>query len=106
MGCICDKKRIAGTRFDRRSKLTEEQKACIKLDREYDGTSYQKLAKKYKVSKRTIIFVCKPETYKKCREQFKQRRKDGRYKVSTSERTAITREHRAYKNSLIKKNLI
>lgn len=53
---------IRGTQHDKRVKLTNEQKSLVKTIRETQGLSYQKLAIMFGVSKRLIIFICKPET--------------------------------------------
>jgi len=98
--------KIAGTQYDRRIKLTEDQKNYIRWLREEEKLSYNKLAQMFNVSKRLIIFVCRPETMEKCRERFKQLRKDGRYKASKEEWAETMREHRNYKQNLHKENKI
>jgi len=50
--------KFAGTQFDRRRKLTEEQKAEIIKDK---TTSINSLAKRYNVSRRTIQFLRYPD---------------------------------------------
>lgn len=92
--------KISGTQYDRRIKLSDDQKQLIRWLREEEQISYQKLADMFNVSKRTIIFVCNPEKYEKAREQFKNRRKDGRYKASKEEWSKTIREHRHYKQEL------
>lgn len=91
---------IAGTQYDRRKKLTEEQRALIRWLREEEQMSYNKLAKKFHVSKRLIQFVCHPEKEQKSREQFKERRRDGRYKESSEKHASTMKEHRQYKQRL------
>lgn len=98
--------KIAGTQYDRRIKLTEDQKNYIRWLREEEKLSYNKLAQMFNVSKRLIIFVCRPETMEKCRERFKELKKTGRYDVSSEERANIVREHRRYKQKLYKENKI
>lgn len=100
MTSIADRVRIAGTKHDRRVKLTPEQKAEIRKLREDTGLSYNKIAKMYKVSKRTIMFVICPEKEAVCREQFKARKADGRYKPEKEAWKEVQREHRAYKKNL------
>lgn len=101
-----EKIKIAGTQYDRRIKLTDDQKNCIRWLREEEQLSYNKLAQMFNVSKRLIIFICRPETMKKCREQFKQRKKEGYYKASKEEWAKTMREHRSYKYNLYKENKI
>lgn len=58
--------KFAGTQFDRRRKLTEEQKKEIVDD---TTTSINALAKRYNVSRRTIQFLKYPERYKANRQR-------------------------------------
>lgn len=101
-----EKIKIAGTSYDRREKLTEAQRAEIRERYENEGLSTRRLAAEYGVSRRLITFVLDPDKYNRAREQFKERRKDGRYKPSPEEWAATIREHRNYKNELFKKGLI
>lgn len=64
-----DEIRIAGTSADRRVRLTKEQKAAIVKEREENGTSYNKLAKMYGVTPRTITFVCNPKVYEEAKKK-------------------------------------
>lgn len=99
MPYLSEKIPIQGTQFDRRVKLDGYQKACLKAEREHDGTSYNKLAKKYGCSKKLAIMICNPEIKEKCAEAFKQRRKDGRY-YDRARSTRSVRETRQYKQQL------
>lgn len=101
-----EKCKIQGTKFDRRRKLSEEQKELIKWLREEERISYNKLAKQFGVSKRLIQFICCPDKEQKAKAQFKERRKYGRYNVSKEERNEIMREHRHYKQELYLENKI
>ncbi len=96
---------IAGTKNDRRIKLTEEDKKLIKWLREEEEISYQKLANQFKVSKRTIIFICKPETLEACK---KKRAERGGSKIYYDKEyhTESIREHRQYKQKLFLENKI
>jgi len=100
MPYISEKIPIAGTQYDRRRKLTEDQKQYIKWLREEEQMSYNQLAKMFNVSKRLIIFICRPETKIKNEEQLKQRKSEGRYKYTKEEWAATLREHRRYKQQL------
>ena len=97
-----EKIKIAGTNYDRRRKLTEDQKEYIRWLREEEKLSYNQLARQFGVSKRLIIFVCKPETQEKARERFKQAKREGRYKPTKEEWAETQREHRRYKEELHK----
>ena len=98
-----EKTRIAGTQYDRRIKLTPDQKEYIKWLREKQLISYSKLAKIFGVSKRLIQFICCPDKYLKNKESLKQRKAEGRYKPTKAEWAATIREHRRYKEQLKKK---
>lgn len=98
--------KIEGTSYDRRRKLSEDTKEYIRWLREEEQISYRKLADMFKVSKRLIIFVCNPEKERKAKDQFKERRRDGRYSTSKDERAEIMREHRRYKQDLYLTNKI
>ncbi len=89
--------------YDRRVKLDDSDRVKIVKLRNEDSTrwSYQALADEFGVSKRLIIFICKPETLKKARKQFKERRKDGRYYDKDKWRGQM-RKHRAWKKELDK----
>ena len=85
---------------DRRIKLTDEQRQEIREKYASGHYSQRTLAKEYNVSRRTIQFTVDAEKYARAREQFKQRRKDGRYKPSKEEWAEIVRDHRRYKQRL------
>jgi transposase len=91
--------------LDRRVKLTKEDKDLIAYLREEDGTSYQKLANRFNVSKRTVIFICKPETLLASNEARKKR---GGWSIyyEKEAHTISMREHREYKKQLFDKGLI
>ena len=91
--------------LDRRVKLTKEDKNLIFYLREEDGTSYQKLANQFKVSKRTIIFICKAETLQASKEARKKRGGSAIY-YNKEAHAISTREHRVYKKELFSKGLI
>lgn len=97
---------IAGTKYDRRIKLTDDQKAYIKWLREEERISYNKLAKMFNVSKRLVYFICNPENAQKAKERLKLRKAEGKYKPSKEEWAATMREHRQYKQRLKLENKI
>lgn len=88
--------------YDRRVKLTEEQKDEIRHKYETGLYSQRKLATEYNVSRRLITFVLDDNKRQRCAELFKERRKDGRYTPNKQERNEISREHRKYKAELYK----
>ena len=91
---------IAGTQYDRRKKLTDEQKEYIRWLREEEKISYNKLAAMFKVSKRLIQFICNPEAAERDKEALRIRRSDGRYKYTKEKWNEVQREHRKYKQQL------
>lgn len=88
--------------YDRRIKLTEEQKDEIRHKYETGFYSQRQLAAEYNVSRRLITFVLDDSKRQRCAELFKERRKDGRYTPSKQERNKTSREYRKYKAELYK----
>ncbi len=89
--------KIAGTKYERRIKLTPEQKEEIFQNKL--GLSQRVLAKQYGVSRRTIQFILDPE---KLKENLKRREERGgtmQY-YKPKEWASIQREHRRYKQEL------
>jgi DNA-binding XRE family transcriptional regulator len=105
MPYISEQIKIVDTAFDRRVKLTPDDKVLIAQIREEEGTSYQKLANQFKVSKRTIIFICKPETQE---ASYAARVARGGSKIyyNKEAHTETMREHRRYKQELFLKGEI
>jgi AraC-like DNA-binding protein len=88
-----------GRKYDRRIKMIAEDIAeAIRLRKEdQDRWSYQKLADRFGVSKRLIIFRIRPETLEKVLEA---RRERGGYHTDTAKQTIYMRNHRRYKREL------
>ena len=97
-----EKIRIAGTKYDRRRKLTDEQKKYIRWLSEEEKLSQRKLAAMFDVSRRLITFILDPEKYRRNKERIKKLKSDGRYKYTKEEWAEVMREHRRYKESLHK----
>jgi len=96
---------INNEKLDRRVKLNAEDKELVKWLREEEQISYQMLANRFGVSKRLIIFICKPETLLKCKEHRAERGGWKQYYIK-EERTIAQNEHRAYKKELFQQGLI
>ncbi len=94
-----EKIKIAGTKLDRRVKLTPEQRVEIRHEHEFGGKSYNALARMYSVSKRLVQFICCPEKEEQAKRRFKELRADGRY-YNKEKHTASVRDLRRYKQSL------
>lgn len=92
-----EKLKIAGTKYDRRVKLTPEQKEEIRKNAQ--GLSQRKLAIMYEVSRRTIQFILDPEKQK---ENLKRKAERGGYSqyYDKDKNAEYMREHRRYKQSL------
>jgi DeoR/GlpR family transcriptional regulator of sugar metabolism len=105
MPYLSEKIKIVSTVFDRRIKLKTEDKELIKWLREEEQISYQKLANRFNVSKRTIIFICKPETLEACKKARLLRGGSKLYYNKESNSQTI-KEHRQYKQDLKIKGLI
>lgn len=101
-----EKIKISGTEFDRRVKLNEEQREEIRNLYKTTVPSQRKLAIIYGVSKSLIAMIVNPEKKERCRMQFIERRKDGRYNSSKEQRAKIMKEHRRYKHNLYKEGKI
>lgn len=93
--------KLEGTNLDRRRKLDDFQKAEIKVIRAHDGTSYNQIAKMYGVSKRLIILICNPIMGSIMKEQYRERRKDGRY-YNRKKHTSSVKSMRRYKQEIYK----
>ena len=85
---------IRGSQYDRRQKLTPEQKSEIAFRYATTGISQRKLAKEYGVSRRLITFIVNPEEENRNKQQLKIRKPD-RAKLTKS-----VREYRRYKQKL------
>ncbi|NOX14941.1 MAG: hypothetical protein GXP61_02755 [Epsilonproteobacteria bacterium] len=68
-----------------------------------NGTAQRAIARKTGISRRYVSFILFPEKEKLCKEQFKQRRKDGRYYPGGKEWAKTMREHRKYKYLILNK---
>lgn len=92
-----EKIKIAGTKHDRRVKLTPEDKVEIKKN--LLGLSQRELARKYGVSRRTIQFILDPA---KLEENLKRRQERGGSKryYNKEDHAKSIREHRRYKQEL------
>jgi hypothetical protein len=96
---------IKNEKLDRRIKLTAEDKELVKWLREEEQISYQKLANRFRVSKRLIIFICKPESKIKDLENRAKRGGSKIYYDKESHKRS-TKDHRDYKKELFSQGLI
>ena len=89
--------------YDRRRKLTDEQKDEIIHKYGMGGYSLNQLGREYGVSKKTILLIVNPESKRKNDQRIEDHWKD--YEPTKAERAAIRREHRQYKQTVFKDKL-
>lgn len=90
--------------YDRRRKLSNEDKEVIKHKYDTGLYSLNSLAKEYKVSKKLILLIVNPESKAKNDKRIKEHWRD--YAPTNEERARIQREYRAYKHKLYKEGKI
>ena len=95
-----DTQKLDSPFLDARVRLLPCQREMIPVIRELHGLSQRKLAQMFNVSKRTIQFILDPEKKKRCHEQYKERRKDGRYYDKEAHKTAMNKHRRKKHNTL------
>lgn len=95
-----EKIRIAGTKHDRRRKLTEVQKDYIRWLRKEEKLSQRQLAAMFGVSRRLITFILDPDKEKNNKARLKESKAKGKYKYTKENWAATMREHRHYKQQL------
>lgn len=96
---------IKNEKLDRRVKLSKEDKAFIKELYKTGNHSYNGLARKFGVSKRTIQFIVNPD---KLIENVKCRKERGgstQY-YDKEKQKSYMKKHRDYKKQLFNNNLI
>lgn len=91
--------KLAGTKHDKRVKLTPEQKKEIHEAYKTGMYSQRQLAAMYGVSKRLITFCIDPEKLKENLEARKARGGSKQY-YQKEKQTAYMREHRNHKQKL------
>jgi hypothetical protein len=96
---------IVKTQFDRRVKLTDEDKVLIKKISEEENLSQRALARQFNVSRRLIQYILDPE---KLAENIKQRKERGGSKqyYDKDRHREYMKDHRRYKQDLYTKGEI
>lgn len=97
---------IRGTEFDRRQKLTPEQRGEIYHRYHTEYVSQRQLAREYGVSRRLITFIIDPDKLEASRKRLKLSKAKGLYKPDKRKWAATVREHRQYKHQLYKQGKI
>ena len=93
-----EKIKIEGTEFDRRIKLTDEQRQDIR-ELHSAGLAQRELARRYRVDRRLISFIVNPAGYE---ENKKRRAERGGSKVyyEKEKHKNYIKSHRRYKQDL------
>lgn len=97
---------ISGTAYDRRQKLTPEQREEIYHRYHTESISQRRLAQEYGVSRRLVTFIIDPDKMEESRQRLKQSKAKGLYKPDKKKWASTVREHRRYKQELFKQGLI
>ena len=96
---------INNPEHDKRVKLTLENKNSIIEEYATGEISINSLARKYNVSKRTIQFTLFPERKEKAKQDYAERRKDGRY-YNKEKHKKHMKSHREHKKDLYEKGFL
>jgi len=89
--------KIQGTQYDKRRRLTDEDRQLLLEDK--GKLSQRAAARKYGISRRLVTFIWFPERLEIAKEQYKERRKSGIY-YNKEKHTKSIREHRKRKQKL------
>lgn len=90
--------------LDRRRRLSDADKAEILRRYKAGGCSLQSLATEYGCSKKSILLIVNPESKARNDKRIREHWRD--YVPGREEHNRIVREHRAYKNGLLKQGLL
>ena len=91
--------KIEFSQFDKRIKLTDEQKEKIREEYATGLISQRNLAKKYKVNRKTIFNVIHPKKYQEQLEKYKLNQHSKQYYQKEKHKEYI-KKHRRYKQKL------
>lgn len=100
-----EKTPINNPKYDKRVKLTDEDRENIRKEYTTGLISQRQLAEKYGVSKRLIQFVLSPEKAKEAKQQFLERQKDGRY-YNKEKHKEYMKNYRNHKKELYQNGLL
>lgn len=95
-----DKLRVPNS-FDKRIKLSISDKEEIKTMYQAGAHSYNQIALLYGVSKSLVILIVNPDIEERKKQQYKERRKDGRY-YKRETHTLAMYKHRKHKEEIYK----
>jgi len=100
-----EKTPINNQKYDKRVKLTDEQREKIRNDYDTGEISIRGLERKYGVSRRLIQFILFPERLEKAKRDFAQRQREGRY-YDKDKHKEYMKKHREHKKDLVKKGFL
>jgi len=100
-----EKTPINNPKLDKRVKLTDEDKEHIREEYATGLISQRGLAEKYGVSRRLIQFTLNPEKHEAQKQQYAERRKDGRYYDKDKHKDYV-KKHRSHKKELFENGLL
>lgn len=86
--------------LDKRIKLTDEQRLCIRNLHHKSGVSMRYLSRTFKVSRRLISFVCYPD---KLEHNIEVRKHRGSNYYNKERHRRYMSDHRQHKRSLMEK---
>lgn len=98
-----EKIKIKGTMLDRRRKISEQDKDKIRQEYAKGFGSWNSLAKKYGVSKKTIGLIVNENLARKSKQRIKDHWKDY---IDRKQLTDCVKNLRRYKQDLYKKGII
>lgn len=96
---------INNPEHDRRVKLTDDDRECIREEYATGMFSQRDLAAKYGVSRRLITFILDPDKAERAKQQYLERRKDGRY-YDKEKHNEYMKTHRDHKKELWNQGLL
>ena len=96
---------IDHSQYDKRIRLTEQQKEEIRKEYKTGLATHRSLAEKYKVSKKTIYNILNHEKYLKQLEQNKINKHSQKYYNKEKHKEYI-KQHRRYKQKLYLNKII
>ena len=104
MSAKLDETRVT-RKYDRRIKLSDDDKEEIVALYKLGATSYNKLAREFGVSKRTIYWIVNPEKLEE-NKRLRAERGGSKYYYDKETQRKAMRDHRDYKRSLLEEGKI
>lgn len=87
------------------TKYTDEQREQVKQWHK-EGKSIHSIAKDIPMSRRMVQFILFPERAVLAKKNFAKRQKDGRYRYETQKQSAMVKEVRTRKRTLLDKLIL